>query len=216
MKMVILMRVHSNFILEKSQDFQKFLEDVKDFAYAESFKEEWERTSDKPNPFELLDIFPEAKPYLEDKLERWSKYLPSLENLVERQLEWASKRKYSWFWQGIIAITDGSLLEKVEKEIWKLKFLLKIIKPTYKQYDIERIKETVNLKDLVESYGIKLRKTGRSWQGKCPFHNEKHGSFTVFLDGGFKCFGCGAKGDIFTFLELTEGLTFREALEKLG
>lgn len=185
-------------------------------SFLNEWEKRWERTLDRPSPLELLDIFPEAKSYLQEKLERRSKYLTLIENIVRRQLKWADKRKYDWFWQGVIAITDGSLLEKVEKEVWKLKFLLKIIKPTGKTYDIERIKNTINLKDLVESYGIKLRKTGRSYQGLCPFHNEKTPSFTIFPDNRFKCFGCNESGDIFTFLELKEELSFREVLEKLS
>ena len=61
---------------------------------------------------------------------------------------------------------------------------------------------------------------GGEWRdgGLCPFHSDKHaGSFRVNLDSGaFTCFSCGAKGgDIIAFIQQRDGLSFREALQKL-
>lgn len=81
---------------------------------------------------------------------------------------------------------------------------------------VEEIKERIAIEDLIGQY-VKLEKSGKSFKAKCPFHNEKSASFFVSPDrGGYYCFGCNAKGDIFTFVEQFEGLDFRGALKVLA
>lgn len=81
---------------------------------------------------------------------------------------------------------------------------------------VDLIKEKLDIADIVGSY-IKLEKAGSNFKGKCPFHNEKTPSFFISPDRGtYYCFGCGAKGDIFTFVQEFEGLDFRGALKNLA
>ena len=81
---------------------------------------------------------------------------------------------------------------------------------------VEQIKERLPIDVVIGSY-VKLDKAGKSYKAKCPFHNEKSPSFFVSPDrGGYYCFGCGAKGDIFSFVEQFEGLDFRGALKILA
>jgi len=64
---------------------------------------------------------------------------------------------------------------------------------------------------------VKLIRRGREFTGLCPFHNEKSPSFTVSEEKGFyHCFGCGAHGDVITFVMEKEGLSFPEAVERLA
>ncbi|MBA3415120.1 MAG: DNA primase, partial [Chloroflexia bacterium] len=64
---------------------------------------------------------------------------------------------------------------------------------------------------------VPLKKTGRSYKGLCPFHQEKTPSFIVFPDSGnFHCFGCGKGGDAFTFYMGVERVEFRDALGELA
>ncbi|MEI6528415.1 MAG: DNA primase [bacterium] len=81
---------------------------------------------------------------------------------------------------------------------------------------VEQIKERLNIVDLLSSY-IKLEKAGKNLKARCPFHNEKSPSFFVSPDrDSYYCFGCGAKGDIFTFVQEFEGLDFFGALKLLA
>jgi DNA primase len=81
---------------------------------------------------------------------------------------------------------------------------------------VQKIKERLTIEEIVSSY-IKLDKAGSNLKARCPFHNEKTPSFFISPDRGtYYCFGCGASGDIFTFVEEFEGLDFKGALKMLA
>ena len=83
----------------------------------------------------------------------------------------------------------------------------------------EKISEIKNAADIVDivSEAVLLKKAGKNHVGLCPFHSEKTPSFTVSPDKQiFYCFGCGAGGNVFTFLMKQEGLSFPEAVRRLG
>jgi DNA primase len=81
---------------------------------------------------------------------------------------------------------------------------------------VTKIKERLGIEEIVSSY-IKLDRAGNNLKAKCPFHNEKTPSFFISPDRGtYYCFGCGASGDIFTFVEEFEGLDFKGALKLLA
>ena len=69
---------------------------------------------------------------------------------------------------------------------------------------------------VVSEY-VNLKQRGRSFTGLCPFHSEKTPSFTVSREKQlFHCFGCGAGGDVLTFIMRIENLTFGPALRLLA
>lgn len=81
---------------------------------------------------------------------------------------------------------------------------------------VEKIKEKLSITDVISSY-LKLDKAGQNYKAPCPFHNEKTPSFFISPSrSSYYCFGCGAKGDIFTFVEQFEGLDFKGALKVLA
>lgn len=78
------------------------------------------------------------------------------------------------------------------------------------------IRSRVNIVDLV-SQRLPLKKSGKSWTGLCPFHNDRNPSFHVSPDTGrYRCWSCGASGDIFNWVMETQKLEFREALQFLA
>ncbi|MDE0375853.1 MAG: DNA primase [bacterium] len=82
--------------------------------------------------------------------------------------------------------------------------------------DLERIRQAVNLVELFEGVTT-VRKVRGSFKALCPFHSEKTPSLSIDPARGlYHCFGCGVGGDVFTFVQETQGLSFVEALEMLA
>lgn len=82
--------------------------------------------------------------------------------------------------------------------------------------DTEIIKQKLSIVDIAGSY-LKLERSGSSYRACCPFHSEKTPSFFISPDrGNYYCFGCGAKGDIFSLVEHLEVLDFKGALSFLA
>lgn len=81
---------------------------------------------------------------------------------------------------------------------------------------IEEIRLSSNIVDVIGEY-VTLKRAGSSYKGLCPFHNEKTPSFTVDEKKQlFHCFGCGAGGDVVSFIMQKEGLSYPEALKYLA
>ncbi len=85
-----------------------------------------------------------------------------------------------------------------------------------KDSSVEAVKAAADFVDVV-SARTQLRKSGGRYTGRCPFHDERTPSFSVnAVDKLYYCFGCGAKGDLITFVRETEGLDFAGSIEWLG
>jgi DNA primase len=81
---------------------------------------------------------------------------------------------------------------------------------------IGEIKNKNNLLDLISCY-VTLKKSGKSYQGLCPFHSERTPSFSVSPEKGFwYCFGCSSGGDIFDFVKKMENISFFEAVKNMA
>ncbi len=88
--------------------------------------------------------------------------------------------------------------------------------PYYSDELIEEVRSRNDIVDVIGGY-VRLQKKGSSYFGLCPFHNEKTGSFSVTPSKQmFYCFGCGAGGNVFTFLMKYENYTFGEAMQTLA
>lgn len=86
----------------------------------------------------------------------------------------------------------------------------------YSEDIIEEVRSKNDIVDLIGGY-VKLQRKGSSYFGLCPFHNEKSPSFSVSPGKQmYYCFGCGAGGNVFTFLMEYENYTFQEALKFLA
>ncbi|HIZ07160.1 MAG TPA: DNA primase, partial [Candidatus Eubacterium avistercoris] len=81
---------------------------------------------------------------------------------------------------------------------------------------IEEVRSRNDIVDVISGY-VRLQKKGSTYFGLCPFHNEKTPSFSVSPNKQmYYCFGCGAGGNVFTFIMQYENFTFHEAMELLA
>ena len=91
--------------------------------------------------------------------------------------------------------------------------------PVYSDATINSIKTRLTMSEVVQSYIPVVTRSGRNW-AKCPFHgngNERTPSFAINdKDGFYHCFGCGESGDMFTFVEKMDHVSFSEAVEILA
>ena len=78
--------------------------------------------------------------------------------------------------------------------------------------DIDELKRRISMPEVVGQYGIKISRAGFI---RCPFHTEKTASCKIYPDS-FHCFGCGAHGDIFSFVQRMEGCSFSQAYKRLS
>ena len=88
--------------------------------------------------------------------------------------------------------------------------------PYYSDEVVEEVRTRTDIVDVISQY-VNLQKKGSQYFGLCPFHNEKTGSFSVSPQKQmYYCFGCGAGGNVFSFLMNYENMTFKEAIEELA
>lgn len=84
------------------------------------------------------------------------------------------------------------------------------------QQVIDEVREKTNIVEVIGQY-VQLKKSGKNYLGLCPFHEEKTPSFSVAEDKQiFHCFGCGKGGNVYTFLQELEGISFPEAVKKVA
>ncbi len=81
---------------------------------------------------------------------------------------------------------------------------------------LQELRDRNDITDVVSSY-VTLKKAGRLYSGRCPFHNEKTPSFYIYPDTqSFYCFGCGAGGEVITFIKKIENLDYIDAVKLLA
>ena len=180
------------------------------YNYALDLEKEWRSSLQRFSDKELLEIFPEAREYLEYRLKvlemnfYWlnSKIRCDLKNIYKN-----IKDPFAlWFNEEIVRVWKGETLNWLGREISKLEWLLypKEIKGRITETQIEQARN-YPFKELVDT---------RKDFILCPFHKEKRPSFCIRRNFGY-CFSCQWSGDTIKFLMEKDGLTFPEAVKKL-
>jgi hypothetical protein len=174
-----------------------------------------------PRGQEWLEIFSEARGDIERNLMRYRAWKGWLEKQKEELLELLAKRGFSedleYFFLFLIWVYVGIPLICVNKEIKRLEEYLpeKGKNKTSKKFiDADEIKRKVDIVRVVSDY-VELKKSGKGYMGRCPFHDDKHPSFAVYEEGYYICYGCGASGDVIDFIMQIKNCSFKEALEIL-
>ncbi|MBM3908954.1 MAG: DNA primase [Gemmatimonadetes bacterium] len=81
--------------------------------------------------------------------------------------------------------------------------------------DVERVREAADIVAIIGEH-VRLKRVGSVYRGPCPFHQGTNNNFSVMPRGGYTCFVCGEKGNVFTFVQKRLGMTFVEAVKFVG
>jgi len=80
---------------------------------------------------------------------------------------------------------------------------------------VERVADAADIVQIIGEH-VKLKRVGRTWRGPCPFHQGTHPNFSVTPGGGYRCWSCGEKGSVFTFVQKRLGMDFVDAVKYVG
>ncbi|MEK7240316.1 MAG: DNA primase [Gemmatimonadota bacterium] len=81
--------------------------------------------------------------------------------------------------------------------------------------DVERVRDAADIVAIISEH-VRLKRVGSVFRGPCPFHQGTNNNFSVLPKGGYTCFVCGEKGNVFTFVQKRLGMTFAEAVKYVG
>lgn len=191
------------------------------YDYVLDLEKEWRKSLSRFTDKELLQIFPEAKAIIPEKITEWEEKRGEFSDAIKKKLTLirhkVSDEFSQWFWREWVKITDGEELLKVEGHIERLKRLLvfgKCRKPKGWLTE-EQIRQAlaVPIENLISQ---PLRKCGKTLVGLCPLHNERHPSFYIYPESNSCwCYGCNQGGDVINLIKLLHGYQFKEAVQYL-
>lgn len=172
---------------------------------------------------EWLELFPEARNSIPAIILDWEETADAARKLVREALQLIDEKyqlEHRWFGRAVLKHTNSSLrgLVLAKRNIKRLKWLL----PAQSGYQVSEWKNSlerarnVNIVDVANLYGLKLRKSGKNYQALCPFHHERTVSFYLYPPSRFVCFGCGEKGDVITLVQKLASCDFKEAVRRLA
>lgn len=197
--------------------------------YYDIIEKEWKANQPRYSFYQLIEIFPQAKPAIKKQLlAEIKKCKDDLDAAVELRRKFNNEiisrvqYKNQWFFEMIRDVVYiEPLRESREKKIKRNYFYLSALKPKPKvmdnqnkitDEDIQQAKE-IPIETL---YFGRLRKMGGNAVGLCPFHNEKTSSFTIYLNQNkFYCFGCNAGTDAIDYVMRQYDCDFITAVKKM-
>lgn len=174
---------------------------------------------------ELLETFPEAKKIIPEKIKEWQEREKEVKEIIKYSLKLIKDKVKDklgrWFWREVVKMDIKKDLLEYNKQIFRLNRLNRLEKgkpltqKILSEDGVENAKQA-SIVDIASPIVTKLRKVGKNYIGLCPFHQEKHPSFYIYLDtNSFYCFGCQKGGDVIKFVELAYNYSFKQAVEYL-
>lgn len=179
----------------------------------------WRVNRPKYSEKEWLEIFPEAKMIIPDKITELEEELDRKIKQLKKMLKEIAKSECDemarWFLREWLKHTQVLPIIEVETHISRLKRMLSLDskgKAFESGLDIEAARQ----KPILEIIDFPVKRAGRIYSGLCPFHTERTPSFYIYPDSNrFVCFGCQKKGDVITYIMLINNLNFIEAVKWL-
>lgn len=168
-----------------------------------------------------FQIFPEANKVIHAKICEWEEVAALERATLRTKIQSIRSRvpeKDQWFALAVIKYLDPSVsnLAVAQKQIRRLKWTLPAHNRRRRKWQdmVDRARST-SLLEVARAHGLKLRKSGQTYQALCPLHHERTASFHIYPPARFVCFGCGEKGDAIAFVQKIENCSFREAVTKM-
>ena len=172
---------------------------------------------------ELLEIFPEAKQIVPDLIKELTAKRKELVTYIGDEIALihaeSDDEVYWYFWELWLMLNEGEKLQAIDIKLARLYRLQNTIegKPAPKGRLSDDVIEAARNYPIQDLFDIVFRRSGNRLVGSCPYHDEKTGSFFIFLKTNTaRCFGCGKSQDsIGAYMELN-GCDFKTAVTTLG
>lgn len=191
-------------------------EEWEEQEYFFELEESWRRSLPRLSDFEWLEVFPDAKKILPDKLKEWEAEKQRLIGIVKKHLRESTPGNY-WEMRVSLQVSIIPRIEAAAKHIARLQRQIRHIsgRPItgrITEADIQRAKEI----PIASLLSTNLRKTGKTITTTCPLHADRSPSFVIYTEtNSCWCFGCQQGGDIIALTQKLHGLTFIDAVKYL-
>jgi hypothetical protein len=193
------------------------------YNYVLDLEKEWRGSLPRLTDKDLLEIFPEAKQIIPEKIKEWKQERAKFSDTIKKKLtliKYKIKDEFSqWFWREWVKVNEGQELLKIDEHIARLRRLLAVARGWGSKGRIteEKIQQALHtpIENIANQY-LKLYKSGKALVGLCPFHSERHPSFYIYpATNSCWCYGCNQGGDVINFVRLLYGYSFVEAVKYL-
>lgn len=171
----------------------------------------------KYNREELLEIFPEAREIIPEKIKETEISYQKKKNEIKELLRKFENHKDSYFIDSFIEIFLMEDLLKYKSRLINLKLFLKPKNKNVSGVSDEEIQiaQEYPIEKIAEQY-LDLERVGNKYKALCPFHNEKTPSFYLFTDSNrYYCFGCNEGGNVINLTMALFGIDFINAVKML-
>lgn len=182
-------------------------------------EKEWKESLPKYTPEQLLEIFPEAREIIPEKIAEWEEVKNDVEKVIVQKLTAIKNSGVNevskHFHREVVKLTDGKELMAADSHIARLKRMVYKPKKTKGNVTQEDIEDAMKI-PLDTLLDCKLRQSGKNLSGLCPFHSERTPSFYIYTDtNSFYCFGCQKSGNSINLVRYLHGYGFIEAVKFL-
>ena len=186
-----------------------------------NLEKQWRASLPRFTDKELLEIFPEVKQVIPEKIKEWEQKRAEFSDTIKKKLtliKYKITDEFSrWFWREWVKVNEGEELLKIDGHLARLKdlFLIakgEIPKGRFTEGEIQRALD-VPIETILNQ---PLRKAGKALVGLCPLHNEKRPSFYIYPEtNSCWCYGCNQGGNVINLVRLLHGYSFKEAVKHL-
>lgn len=185
--------------------------------YFRELEKDWRKSLLKYSKKELVEMFPESKKNISEKIREIKREHRSQKDLIKNVLGIYEGHKDAWFGDEFIKVFLMGDLLKYERRLRNLEYFnnpYSKAKNKLNDIEIQRAREYPIL-EVAEAF-LKVQKSGSRYKALCPFHEEKTSSFFMFPDNNrFYCFGCHEKGDVIKLTMALHGINFIDAVKML-